>query len=439
LQLLVERLAWNIVKYDYDELTCPVVTRRVFFRLFCIFNRLCDAPSNMPMRLSFKAAAFVAREIGFSSRMFDDMPAPDFNQLLKKICAQRQILDTRAIKKLYDELVRDVLKEGRVRYRVLDGKGAGILGGGTAGGDKVIRTATVTSRQLIIYDDDPSDVHANLEQPHSAEPTGRVLFRLPLMDTETRVLRGLLNKNKMYLQLSSKSRGGARILELIFDKTSQDFDLYSWSQALQEAAYATQINSNRLTKVQHRLSLSSATPNVLNLAPDGIGTRRTSAPDIEKLDEKRSPPETLALPGSSALPTSTTTKSAASTPTFKPSVIDRRKRYLSSMGRSTSETHLRVHCSGEDAPGLVSRVDVVVVDRPQEEEEDKRCDEKMRSSALSEHRVSLLVRRSTSSESGCSSMEPGDADIVTDRVEKEKKKTWQASASAASTTSARAC
>ena len=44
LQLQVEKLAWDMVKFDFDKFTCPKIDRKlVLFRLFCLFNRFSDS------------------------------------------------------------------------------------------------------------------------------------------------------------------------------------------------------------------------------------------------------------------------------------------------------------------------------------------------------------------------------------------------------------
>ncbi len=265
LQLRVERLVWDLVKYDYDDSVCTKITRsEVLFRLFCIFNRFCH-PDRMPMVLKDKAACFILKEIGVPP--FKNDCVSTFADLVAWVREHRHLLQVRAVKKLYDEYVRDIIKEGRVKYRVLEGIGL-------VAAAAPVRTVAVTSSHLVVYENSEHD--DQLEQPQRHEPTGPMLHRIPLIDTHTKVLRSIFGKNKMFLQLSSRSRN-TPIIELIFDQSKEHFDLYSWSQALQEAAHNAQVNTNRLSKAYLRLGMLNLTMKLSPPNPQPV--RRSSAPE----------------------------------------------------------------------------------------------------------------------------------------------------------------
>ena len=40
-QLEIERIVWDMVKFSYDRFCTTSLSREDYFRLFCIFNRLC--------------------------------------------------------------------------------------------------------------------------------------------------------------------------------------------------------------------------------------------------------------------------------------------------------------------------------------------------------------------------------------------------------------
>ena len=243
LQLAVERLAWDLVKYDYDRYASSKLDRKTdLFRLFCVFNRFCCS-NQIPMTMPEKAACFIFKEIGvpLPYEGQDGDTELTLEQYFQCIHANRATVSIKAVKRLYDEHVRDVIKEGRVKYRVVEK--------GLVGQAKAIRTVTVTSRRLIVHEDD-----GDLDCPHKTEPKGTVEHKIPLIDTETKVLKGIFGKSKMYLQLASKSNT-VPMIEMVFDQNRDHFDLYSWSQAIQEAVYSTQANTSRLAKTYLRLGL----------------------------------------------------------------------------------------------------------------------------------------------------------------------------------------
>ncbi len=286
-------------------------------RLFCIFNRLCD-PTELPMLVPERAAYYLLKEIGIplrSVRESRNVGVGDLTlaELLQIVPDNSKTVVVKKVKMLYDELVRDVIKEGRVRYRP-----------GSSGQEKT-KTFTVTSRRLMVRD----EVDGDLDQPERAEPTGKVLHRQPLVDAETRVVKGgLLSGNKMFLQVLATSPGKRKrtpALEMVFDVNKDQLELYSWIQAIQEGVYSTQANTNRLDKLYHRLGLGSkARRSQLLLSPPSKtdDQRRVSAPD--------SPPgftPPADLDGASGHRPRAATATAFS---------------FDQMNRSVSETHLRI-------------------------------------------------------------------------------------------------
>ncbi len=271
LQLQIERLAWDMVKFDFDRFIGPesasIVNRAAIYRLFCVFNRFC-CRNGIPMVLPERACIYLCKELGIPVMADQDEPKT-FTAFISHVAENIYVLKAKAIKRLYDEFVRDVIKEGRVKYRVL-GSTVAAAGSLMISNDK-IRTHTVTSRHLIIFDDNEDP-----DQPICNEPTGKVLHRIPLIDIETKVVNSMFAKNKKYLHLVSKSKATPSI-EMCFDITKDHFDLYSWSQAIQEAVYSTQVNTTRLSKAWIRLGL--AQPNGTPLSSPADRSHRHSAPE----------------------------------------------------------------------------------------------------------------------------------------------------------------
>jgi hypothetical protein len=220
------------------------------------------------MTLPNRAADFLCKELGVAP-ITQDALFPfslTFTAFVRHIANWvKKGLNGRAIKKLYDEYVRDVIKEGRVKYAVMSSFLQSI---GDA--DKKIRTITVTSRHLIVYDDDDN----NPDQPHLHAPAGRILHSIPLIDIETRVVNSAMGKSKKFLQLTSKSRAVSSI-EMSFNVNNDTFDLSSWNQAVQEAVYFTQINSNRLAKVYVQLGLSTTAEHDLSDTKSKLSNARS--------------------------------------------------------------------------------------------------------------------------------------------------------------------
>ena len=314
------------------------------------------------MLLPEKAAVFLLKEIGIApSKAAASLAGKagatgvgrlTLSSLLQVVAEHRDSVSVRGVKRIYDECVRDVIKEGRVKYRS-DASASSLAASARAAmgtAEERSRTFTVTSRHLLVREDE-ADPGAALEQPHRTEPTGRVLHRLPLVEVETRVVKGgMLSGNKMFLQVltpgaKGKKRKKSPVLEMVFDATKDQLELYSWSQAIQEGVYATQANTSRLDKLYHRLGLGLGRGSKLLVAPvdKRESQRRISAPESPPGFE--APEDGDSGNGdNSPSPAQSTVASAVSTPRR-----DRhhRPRALTNftfehMGRSSSETHLRV-------------------------------------------------------------------------------------------------
>ena len=243
LQLQIERIAWDLIKCDFSGFAGGGgdIDSVALFRLFCLFNRFCRRDL-IPMKLHNRAAVFICKELGVPTTVD---PAPSFRGLLKHVAVFSKTVPAiaKAVKRLYDEFVRDVIKEGRVQFRVIDDTFGSIVNASK------IKTFAVTSRHLIIYED--------ADFCEDTDTDCKVLHKIPLIATGTRLVSGLFGKSKMYLELVSKSRAYPSV-EMAFAANKDSFDLFSWNQAIQEGVYCTRINASRLTKAYSKLGIGDS-------------------------------------------------------------------------------------------------------------------------------------------------------------------------------------
>ena len=248
LQLQIERIAWDFVKCDFDGFSGGGLDGASRFRLFCLFNRFCRRDS-IPLRLHRRAAVFLCKELGLPTTLD---PEPSFRGLLKHAAVFSNSVHrgnngalTKAVKRMYDEFVRDVIKEGKVQFRVKDDTFGSIVNGSRT------KTHAVTSRHLIIYED--TDVYED------DACTGKVIHMIPLIAVGVRPSNGLFGRSKMYLELVSKNRAYPSI-EMAFAANKDSFDLFSWNQAIQEAVHRTRTNATGLTKAYSKLGIGESPP-----------------------------------------------------------------------------------------------------------------------------------------------------------------------------------
>ena len=246
-QLGVEHVVWDMIKFGYDRYCSNVLLREDFFRLFCIFNRLCDPKT---LLLGGTATTFLFNK-------FVQSPLPNFEstfenfadsisnwQRSKQILGQNYVV---IIKKMYDDYVRDIIIESRVKFRFpyknsVYGKGSILK-----------KTISITSRNLTIYEDE-EDRLANLDVPSKREPTGKIIHDMSLIGCESKISpssKGLFSsRSKKFDVLSIRSAGLDTGVDIMFDTGKEIYDVYAWTNAIKEAIEHINSNSNRLIRLQ---------------------------------------------------------------------------------------------------------------------------------------------------------------------------------------------
>ena len=242
LQLQAERLVWDMVKSEHYSNFGSLdwsLDRKTMFRLFCVFNRFC---STEDMRLPALATAFLCKKL----RVPIAQAEFGYRDLLYHAAKNFHFGLVKAAKSLYDTYVREVLIEGRVSYSVPGDRPALFQ-------PKPIRTHTVTTRELLVYDDNDQDP----DQPVLNEPRGNVLHRIDLARAVVIMAsnnKGVFNKaKKTLIQIHPcLSEDGSRppCLELAFDSSKDMQKSFMWHQALQKA---TLFGANRTTNLDQTL------------------------------------------------------------------------------------------------------------------------------------------------------------------------------------------
>ena len=60
--LQIEEIVWDTVKHDFTHMADDIITRRILFKLFSLFNRFCD-PDGIPLILPSKAGAYLLHKL----------------------------------------------------------------------------------------------------------------------------------------------------------------------------------------------------------------------------------------------------------------------------------------------------------------------------------------------------------------------------------------
>ena len=252
-ELEIERIVWDMIKFSYDRFCTTVLSREDYFRLFCVFNRLCNPETLLLGK----------RSVSFLFAKFVQTPLEEFEGTFKNIgdivCSwQRNCGVIRhnenyviIIKKMYDDYVRDIIIESRVKLRLpfkttMYGKGAILK-----------KTISITSRKIIVYEDDVDGLK-NLDVPSKQEPTGKIIHEMSLVSAETKISpesKGLFSsRSKKFDVLSIRSGPGSDTgIDIVFDTGKEIYDVYAWTNAIKESEELIRSNSSRLMRLQEDL------------------------------------------------------------------------------------------------------------------------------------------------------------------------------------------
>ena len=229
--------------------------REDYFRLFCIFNRLCDSKT---MLMGRKKSSFL---FGKFVKTPPDKFEGTFEKLADCICKWQKNEDVcnenyvTIIKKVYDDYVRDVIIESKVKFR-LPYKGA-LYGRGSI----LKKTISITSRNLTVYEDEEDGLD-NFDVPTKREPTGKIIHEMSLIGCQTKISpnsKGIFtSRSKKFDILSIRCAGMETGVDIMFDTGKEIYDVYAWTNAIQECIENINTNSNRLIRLQKDLLLESS-------------------------------------------------------------------------------------------------------------------------------------------------------------------------------------
>ena len=301
--LQIEEVVWDTVKHDYTHYTDEnlSITRRILFKLFSLFNRFCD-PEDLPLRLPSKAGAYLLHKLEIEPELAvqEGLTFDQFLSVITQTCSTDSI--GKHVNSLYSKLVRNVILQDRVKYRVVKKNDNLSLTWKTfTGTPNLAKNMVVNHRYLIIYDDDISDLDYIGQD---FEPQGAVLHKIPMVKAEIRCRKSPgLFFNKHSSSLVIMSGDAMTTIELSFNVFKDEYKMYKWTDAVHQAVEMIEHGSDPLTKIYqandlrpsyfkydkpiknhlpHLMKMTGSAVNMrsnLNKDPD----RRVSAPQLEDI------------------------------------------------------------------------------------------------------------------------------------------------------------
>ena len=119
-ELEVERTTWRYIMTDYGY-HLPYSKKnnnqeQLSFQLFCIFNRFCET-TIIPMNLGNNTKSFLLKKFGLPYLIDKTEQPVTFGQFCRQLCKKTDSFTRINVKKVYDEYVKNILKEGYILFR----------------------------------------------------------------------------------------------------------------------------------------------------------------------------------------------------------------------------------------------------------------------------------------------------------------------------------
>ena len=227
----VERIAFENVKFQLTN-SMYLLPPKTCFQLFCLFNRFCRTDS-LPLRIPTKSMDFLAK------RLYVIPPLDDFDgslkAMFKHVAHYSETRTIRAIMKCYNEFVRGVLIEARLKHRIFGQK---------ATYKDRIKTVSLTSDHIVVYDDDETDPNQT-EVPTTRTPTGPVIFKMALIKFKMETIK---KEGMVGFSLRGYPRGEG--IDLWFNESTQAHDKYKWSSSIKTAIGNNKKRMSQLTNIK---------------------------------------------------------------------------------------------------------------------------------------------------------------------------------------------
>ena len=124
----VEALVWDLVKEDLIKAEVfqkhPNIIFSNIFQMFCLYNRFCD-PTSLPLKLNYDRAKlfFSKLDISLTTRVQESFSTEEFFEILLNNSKNDVKSSAGKIKKLFDEVVRFVLHQDQVTYKLIRNEG----------------------------------------------------------------------------------------------------------------------------------------------------------------------------------------------------------------------------------------------------------------------------------------------------------------------------
>jgi len=296
--LQIEEIVWDTVKHDFTHMADDIITRRILFKLFSLFNRFCD-PEDIPLILPSKAGAYLLHKLEIEPELALQ-EGLNFAQFLHIVTQTHGENVVKLVNSLYSKLVRNVILQDRVKYRVVKKNDNSLNWKSLTGTPNHAKNLVVNHRNLIIYDDDISDLDYIGQD---FEPHGAILHKISLKKAEIRSRKSNNLFNKQSSSLVIIANDDFTTIELSFNVFKDEFKMYKWTDAIHQAVEMIDQGSDLLTKVYQTNDLRSSyfkfkqpnkhllNPKLMKLTGSAVNMRlnlrdperRSSAPQLEDI------------------------------------------------------------------------------------------------------------------------------------------------------------
>ena len=250
------------------------------------------------MKLPSQAGAFLFNKIGIEPELAlqEGLTFDQFLNVITHTCTDSL---GKHVNSLYSKLVRNVILQDRVKYRIVKKNDNPITWKTFTGTPNLAKNMVINHRHLIIYDDDISDLDYIGQD---FEPQGAVLHKIPMVKAEIRSRKSPKLFNKHSSSLIIMTGDAMTTIELSFNVFKDEFKMYKWTEAVHQVVEMIDQGSDPLTKVYQANDLRPSyfkydkpirnhLPHLMKMTGSAINMRlmvkdpdrRASAPQLEDI------------------------------------------------------------------------------------------------------------------------------------------------------------
>ena len=243
-------MVWDLIRHSHHQTLNGDLDDAILFKLFCLYNRFCD-PLDPDLKIRCQNCDHLLRKMDIFTRLANENQSftfPQFLIIVKNFVNSEKV---KVIDRLYQKWVQSILCKDNLCFRLYHEANSWSAWSGLSGfpfPGSTPHFMTVTHRDIIIY---RPEISCQDQDPKA------ILHQISLSNAiaESKKDRTFLFTRKDVQRIHIRARGpdGSNlILELIFNDWKDQYKIFRWTEAINQAAIFNKDCSDPLS-IEYRI------------------------------------------------------------------------------------------------------------------------------------------------------------------------------------------